>query len=332
MLGTHELKSLQHSAREQSFPPNESKPQSNNSFHYGEARGARKRARALQTKARHKAIADRAAELAKPPNSAAEAAERWDAFYETKPTLFKDRHVLRAAFPDLVAPHAAANPTAHVPPLSPVSKGSLVDRGPSSQCDQVLVEVGCGAGNAVYPLLRANPRLFAFAFDFSTLAVELTKSSPEYREDRIRAFQADVARLESYVDFIRNNCADGVRFVTVLWTLSALDPSQHSIAANGLVALLAHGGQLFVRDYATGDMREKRFAEREQRVGHGSDKLYLRGDGTYAYFFSREELKELFEGAGLTCVSCEYEDREVNNRKTQSIMRRRWVQAKFRKG
>lgn len=298
---------------------------------YGESRGARKRARAIATQARHEANANLASRLAKPPRTAAEAAERWDAFYTTRPRLFKDRHLLRAAFPELVGPQAAADPSAHVPPLSPVTHPSTEADPPNPPCDQVLVEVGCGGGNAVYPVLRANSRLFAFAFDFSARAVELTKSSAEYREDRILAFQADVTRPESYVDVVLNAYPKGVHYVTAFWTLSALEPSKHAFAANGLASLLADDGWLFVRDYADGDMRAKRFAERGKQVDVGSERFYLRGDGTYAYFFEDVEMRTLFERAGLTCVSCEYEDRIVTNRKSNAIMKRRWVQAKFKK-
>lgn len=37
------------------------------------------------------------------------------------------------------------------------------------------MEVGCGVGNTVYPLLEENPNLFIYAFDFSKIAIELLK-------------------------------------------------------------------------------------------------------------------------------------------------------------
>jgi hypothetical protein len=42
-------------------------------------------------------------------------------------------------------------------------------------------QVGCGAGNAVYPLLEANPQLRAFACDFSPRAVEVRAARPPPR-------------------------------------------------------------------------------------------------------------------------------------------------------
>jgi 2-polyprenyl-3-methyl-5-hydroxy-6-metoxy-1,4-benzoquinol methylase len=41
----------------------------------------------------------------------------------------------------------------------------------------VLLEVGCGAGNTVYPLLEENPAAFVYACDFSPRAVDLVKVS-----------------------------------------------------------------------------------------------------------------------------------------------------------
>jgi methyltransferase-like protein 6 len=38
----------------------------------------------------------------------------------------------------------------------------------------VLFEAGCGAGNALYPALEANPLATAYACDFSPRAVEVT--------------------------------------------------------------------------------------------------------------------------------------------------------------
>ena len=37
----------------------------------------------------------------------------------------------------------------------------------------VLLEAGCGVGNTIFPLLRVNPRLVAYGFDFSAAAVDI---------------------------------------------------------------------------------------------------------------------------------------------------------------
>lgn len=41
-------------------------------------------------------------------------------------------------------------------------------------------QVGCGAGNTVYPLLNVNPQLRVYACDFSPKAVQLVQAHPAY--------------------------------------------------------------------------------------------------------------------------------------------------------
>ena len=43
------------------------------------------------------------------------------------------------------------------------------------------LQVGCGAGNTVFPLLQLNPQLRVYASDFSPTAVELVKAHPAYK-------------------------------------------------------------------------------------------------------------------------------------------------------
>lgn len=57
----------------------------------------------------------------------------------------------------------------------------------------MLVEAGCGTGASVYPLLRANPALFAYAFDVSAAAVGHLVASPEYAARRVSAAVHDAA-------------------------------------------------------------------------------------------------------------------------------------------
>lgn len=297
----------------------------------GEMRGDRKRARAAATTARREAQENLRQQLSAPPATSADAALRWDQFYTTKPSLFKDRHLLRAEFPEMMSQHARENPREHVPPLKPAPSNALPR---DTHCDLTLVEAGCGVGNGIFPVLRANDRLFAYAFDYSVKAVDIVKKNEEYRTDRVKAFQADLSNAESYVNVIKKELPEGTDFVTALWTLSALPPGeQQRAAATGLASLLKAGGLLFVRDYAAGDMREVKFTQRGQAVEcvESSGRLFLRGDGTFAYFFEVEEMRKLLEAVGLICETCEYVNREVRNRKEDMLMRRRWIHAKFRK-
>ncbi len=58
----------------------------------------------------------------------------------------------------------------------------------------MLLEVGCGTGNTVFPLLAANADMFVHCCDFAASAVELVKSNVEFSEARCHAFQADITQ------------------------------------------------------------------------------------------------------------------------------------------
>lgn len=298
-----------------------------------EQKGERRQRRHEKTKLRRASQAEQIERYARPPETAVEAAARWDAFYLTKSALYKDRHLLRSQLLDAVSPSVAADPSVHVPPLNAQTPSD-----PHIQ-DTLLVEVGCGAGASVYPLLRANPRLHIIAFDISEQAILSLRRSPEYSPHRVTAFVADVSRSESFLPALFNVQPLGANFVTAVWTLSALPCHSQLRAAKALASALAPGGTLYIRDYAHGDMREHRFAEAGRRVNSAVDtdgvseesRLFLRGDGTYAYFFTTEEIRTMLTVHGLHCVSCVYEERTVHNRKLNTSMRRRWVVGHFQK-
>jgi methyltransferase-like protein 6 len=291
----------------------------------------KRRQRRIEDSARRRAAraaAEATALSAGPP----EPATAWDAFYALKPTFFKDRHLLRAALPEIMPPAVRADPRAHIPPLCGAGGGvGAGGGGGQDDCSLplVLVEAGCGVGNALFPVLRANPAAFAFAFDFSATAIALLHSSPEYDPARADAFVADLARPESYVSVVlARSPAD---YVLTVWALSALPPGPMlEAAASGLAQLLRPGGMVLLRDYADGDMRMHMFRERGQDGGP-SGRLFTRGDQTWAYFFTVGDLSALMGRAGLDTVECRVEERVVENRKNGVKMHRRWLVGRFQK-
>lgn len=57
---------------------------------------------------------------------------------------------------------------------------------------KVVLEVGCGAGNTVFPLIATYPNVFIHACDFSPRAVNLVKRHKEFNESRVAAFVCDL--------------------------------------------------------------------------------------------------------------------------------------------
>jgi methyltransferase-like protein 6 len=314
-----------------------------------QSRGKKARKARIEDSARREAAA---ADAIRPPPSQAHA---WDAFYTlNRDSFFKDRHLLRAALPELMPDAVRADPARHIPKLSfPAAGGdgncggdcgaddfAGLDTRPaelpgSGDAELVFVEAGCGVGNALFPVLRANPHAFAYAFDFSETAVALLRASEEYHPSRAHAFVADLARPETYLHVVTRP-AD---YVVAVWALSALVPGTAMRAAvGGLAGLLRPGGMLLLRDYADGDMRMAAFARRDRekpdlpRVGEQqAERLFRRGDKTWAYFFRVEEVIGLMESAGLESLDCRVEERVAENRRTGEVMRRRWLVGRFRR-
>lgn len=134
-------------------------------------------------------------------------------FYRRNTTnFFKDRHwltrefplLLRAAIdeeqaaaapgssdPHVVTGHSNTQPDVHapqvpseLPPATAAAESAQSTRAdhvatihspPAASHRPVLLELGCGVGNAIFPLRRENPALFVYACDISPRAVEFVK-------------------------------------------------------------------------------------------------------------------------------------------------------------
>lgn len=96
-----------------------------------------------------------------------EAQKNWDLFYKRNETrFFRDRHWTIREFEQLVE-------------IDEHSK-------------KTLLEVGCGVGNFLFPLLEENAGLFMYGIDFSPRAIQLVKSDSRYDENRMKVFVSDI--------------------------------------------------------------------------------------------------------------------------------------------
>jgi SAM-dependent methyltransferase len=102
----------------------------------------------------------------------------WDAFYaRNEKRFFKDRHWLLTEFPEF---------------LSTVGDGAE-----SAGRRRVVLEVGCGVGNTVFPLLAHCKRngindVFVYCCDYSSTAIELVRAHDDYDTSMCHAFVWDI--------------------------------------------------------------------------------------------------------------------------------------------
>ncbi|XP_062159706.1 uncharacterized protein LOC133867048 [Alnus glutinosa] len=225
-----------------------------------------------------------------------EAKKYWDIFYKRhQDRFFKDRHYL-----DKEWGH-------HF----------------SGSAGKVILEVGCGAGNTIFPLLATYPDVFVYACDFSPRAVNLVKMHKDFKESRVSAFACDL----TVDDLSKQISTSSIDIVTMIFVLSAVSPEKMPLVLQNIRKVLKPNGYVLFRDYATGDLAQERFTSKDQQI---SENFYVRGDGTRAFYFSNMFLTSLFEENGFVVEELGLCCKQVENRLRELVMNRRWIQAVFR--
>lgn len=239
-----------------------------------------------------------------------DAQRHWDLFYKRNETrFFKDRHWTTREFQELLADQPDAD----------------------KQERRTLLEVGCGVGNLVFPLLEEQKKeeikestgFYFYACDFSPRAVDFVRSNSLYDSKHITAFQCDITTQQVH-DHIPAGSLD---VCTMIFVLSAIHPDKFGDVCRNLWKLLRPGGLVLFRDYGLYDMAQLRF-----KPGHKiAENLYMRQDGTRSYYFSEQELAQLFISNGFEVVTNNYVHRRTLNLKEGIDVPRIFLQGKFRK-
>ncbi|XP_078079874.1 tRNA N(3)-cytidine methyltransferase METTL2B-like isoform X1 [Mustelus asterias] len=120
-----------------------------------------------------------------------------------------------------------------------------------------ILEVGCGVGNTVFPILQTNndPGLFVYCCDFSSAAVELVKLNPGYDPSRCLAFVHDLC--DTQANYPMPN--ESLDIIILIFVLSAIHPDKMQAVIKRLSQLLKPGGMILFRDYGRYDMAQLRF-------------------------------------------------------------------------
>ena len=232
----------------------------------------------------------------------------WDIFYKNnRENFFKDRKWLEIEFPSIF-------------------ECTKANSGPKT-----ILEIGCGAGNTMYPILskNENPELRVFGCDYSDVAVNLVRSNENFESLNAagNAYSSvwDLANEEGKIpDDLEENSVD---IAVMIFVFSALSPEQWEQGIANLKKCLKPGGIILFRDYGRYDLAQIRFKKNRLL----DDNFYVRGDGTRVYFFTEEELREIFCTKGeLIEEKIGTDKRLLVNRKKQLKMYRCWLQAVFK--
>ncbi|XP_077584021.1 tRNA N(3)-cytidine methyltransferase METTL8, mitochondrial isoform X2 [Stigmatopora nigra] len=275
-----------------------------------------------------------------------EAVQYWDRFYEIyKGTFFKDRKWLLSEFPELLPSSSVFGgemDTRHVQQDSNthfdcnanhqhVCEEALMETNevlpypyPGQHASFRILEIGCGVGNSVFPIISSIKENGAFLYccDFSSSAIKLLKNNPNYDHSVCHGFVHDICEEKGCLPFPRQS----LDVILAVFVLSSIHPDRVQEVVKRLSSYLKFGGIFLFRDYGRYDLSQLRFKKGQCL----SDHFYVRGDGTCVYFFTNE-VHNIFSNAGLKKVQ-NLEDRRLQvNRGKKVSMHRVWMQSKYRK-
>ena len=238
--------------------------------------------------------------------------DAWNQFYRDHGTkFFKDRHYLEKAFPLEFSPQY------------------------SVKANKTLVEIGCGVGNALLPLLESTNGQWRIlhGLDLSSVAIDLVRKDPRFLAYNNNQQSDGGATAFAHVCDISAGlppeCVGVADVTTLLFCLSAVDPDDMAQAAQNVAMSLRPGGILVFRDYGRYDEAQMKLGiSRSKKL---KDNFYRKHDGTKCFYFTIDDLERLFKSSGLEVLELKYLRRLYSNKATGETRRRVWVQGRFRR-
>ncbi|RNF20261.1 methyltransferase like 6 [Trypanosoma conorhini] len=247
----------------------------------------------------------------------------WDIYYRNNTVKgYRNRHYIIREFHELREA------------LNRLKEGSS-----SPAVDLIWMEVGCGVGNAILPILEEYGDVNGWrlvAFDISSVAIELLQKKrnalPECCRGKLAVRVLDPVEEDIPVAGASSGCplglaAGSVGFVSMIFVLCSIPVEKHLLVLRRVALCMAEGSVFFFRDYCIDDHAEKRFDPRRQL----EENTFTRSNGTLSHFFSLAEVRRLFQGSGFEALELLVVEREVVNRKQGATMRRKFLQGRFRK-
>lgn len=123
-----------------------------------------------------------------------------------------------------------------------------------------VLEVGAGAGNTLFPVLKQNQseRFHITAADFSAVSVSLIRSQPAFIANHPQHVDAKVWDLAD-PDLTHLPCApNSLDIIILIFVFSALAPWQWKTAVRNVKQMLKPGGSVLFRDYGRGDLADRK--------------------------------------------------------------------------
>jgi hypothetical protein len=262
----------------------------------------------------------------------ADQSNAWERFFREHPTarFFRERRYFPLAFPLLAQP----------------------------QNTRRVLEIGAGAGAALFPVLRANAAAEVVATDVSASSLaqlrrcarDVLGGGEEEVSRRVWTAVADGASPDFFeqlaADPASPSVAPGTFDAAILaFTLSAVPPGQpmRTMLRNACRCLKPGTGVLCLRDHALGDLVQLRIPPEQSLLlaadGDGDGGIaeaavaatagsppppqtYVRGDGTMAHFFRVQELEAVAREVGFEVVEGGEEEAAVGRVRVACVVNR----------